>query len=175
MSTIPALATTLFGIVAGLWLGSAAEMRTKVRGLLAAAVAGMALGYGWNAFFPINKNLWTSSYVFFTAGFACALVALAIWAIDVRGWRSWTKPFVVLGTNAITLFAASALLVKTMLWIKIPHEDGTSVSLWNWSFTHAFRPFFDPYIASLAFALANLFVLYALLAWMYKRRIFLRL
>ncbi len=175
MSTIPALATTLFGIVAGLWLGSAAPIRVKVRGLLVAAVAGMALGYAWSPFFPINKNLWTSSYVFFTAGFACALVALAIWAIDIRGWRSWTKPFVVLGTNAITLFAASALLVKTMLWIKIPHEDGTSVSLWNWSFTHAFRPFFDPYIASLAFALANLLVLYALLAWMYKRRIFLRL
>ena len=175
MSTIPALATTLFGIVAGLWLGSAADMRTKVRGLLAAAVAGMAIGYAWNPLFPINKNLWTSSYVFFTAGFACALIALCVWAIDVRGWRGWTKPLVVLGTNAITLFAASALLVKTLLWIKIPREDGTVISLWGWSFAHAFKPFLDPYLASLAFALANLAVLYVLLAWMYRRQIFLRL
>jgi predicted acyltransferase len=175
LSTIPALATTLFGISIGLWLGSAARLPVKVRGLLVAAVAGMAIGYAWDPFFPINKNLWTSSYVFFTGGFACALLALCLWLIDVLGLKGWTKPFVVLGTNAITLFAASALLVKTLLWIKIPRGDGTSISLWGWSFAHGFQPFMDPYIASLAFALANLAVLYVLLAWMYRRRIFLRL
>ena len=175
LSTIPALATTLFGISIGLWLGSRARLPVKVRGLLVAAVAGMAIGYAWNPLFPINKNLWTSSYVFFTAGFACALLALCMWLIDVLGLKGWTKPFVVLGTNAITLFAASALLVKTLLWIKIPRGDGTSISLWAWSFARGFQPFLDPYIASLAFALANLAVLYALLAWMYRRRIFLRL
>ena len=175
LSTIPALATTLYGIVAGLWLGSAMSLSARVRGLLVAAVVGMAVGYAWNPAFPINKNLWTSSYVLFTAGFACALLALCLWVIDVRGWRGWTKPFVVLGTNAITLFAASALLVKTLLWIKVPRDDGTSISLWGWSFAHAFKPFMDPYVASLAFALVNLAILYVLLAWMYGRRIFVRL
>lgn len=174
LSTIPAIATTLLGIVTGLWLGSTATPDRKAAGLLAGAVAGIAIGYAWNAFFPINKNLWTSSYVFFTAGAACLLLAACYWAIDVRGWRRWTTPFVILGTNAITLFAASALLVKTLLFIKVAKVDGEPLSLWGYLYAHGFEPFFDPYIASLLFALANLAVLYALLAWMYRRRLFLR-
>ena len=174
LSTIPAIATTLLGIVTGLWLGSRATPNQKAGGLSAAAVAGIAIGYAWNPFFPINKNLWTSSYVFFTAGAACLLLALCYWVIDVRGWRGWTKPFVVLGTNAITLFAASALLVKTLLFIKVAKVDGEPLSAWGYLYAHGFEPFFDPYIASLLFALANVAVLYALLAWMYRRRMFLR-
>ena len=107
----------------GLWLGSTATASRKVAGLLGAAAGGIAIGYAWNPFFPINKNLWTSSYVFFTGGAACLLLAACYWTIDVRGWRGWTKPFVILGTNAITLFAASALLVKTLLWIKVPDGE----------------------------------------------------
>lgn len=109
--------------------------------------------------------------MFFTAGAACLLLAVCYWAIDIRGWRGWTKPFVILGTNAITLFAASALLVKTLLWIKV---KGGAESLWHYSYTRGFAPFADPYIASLAFALANLAVLFLLLAWMHRRRLFLR-
>ncbi|MGH9410191.1 MAG: acyltransferase family protein [Vicinamibacterales bacterium] len=174
LSTIPALATTLLGIAAGLWLGAPATLRKKIRGLAIAGVVGIAIGYAWNPFFPINKNLWTSSFVFFTAGAACVLLAACSWLIDVRGVRGWTKPWVVLGTNAITLFAASALLVKTLLWIKVSDGAGGRESFWHYSYVHAFQPFADPYIASLAFALANLVVLYALLAWMYRRRLFLR-
>jgi predicted acyltransferase len=175
LSTVPALATTVFGIVFGLVLGSDETPPRKARTLVLAGVAGLVIGELWNVAFPINKNLWTSSYVFFTAGFASALLAFCYWTIDIRGWRGWTKPFVVLGTNAITLFAASALLVKTLLWIRMPRADGTRVSLWGWSFAHGFQPYLDPYVASLAFALANLVVLYLLLAWMYRRRIFIKL
>jgi predicted acyltransferase len=175
MSTIPAVATTLFGIVCGLWLGSAATAARKAGGLLAAAVVGIAIGYAWNPWFPINKNLWTSSYVFFTAGAACALLACCYWIIDVYGLRGWTKPFVVLGTNAITLFAVSALLVKTLLWIKVAGPDGQPESLWRWSYVHSVQPLPDPYVASVSFALLQLLVLFVLLAWMHKRRLFLRL
>lgn len=174
LSTVPAIATTLFGIVCGLWLGSGATAAQKARGLLVAAVVGIAIGYAWDPWFPINKNLWTSSYVFFTAGGACALLALCYWVIDVRGVRGWTKPFVILGTNAITLFAASALLVKTLLWIKVTGADGSPESLWHWSYAHSFQPLPDPYIASVAFALAQLALLFVLLAWMYRRHIYLR-
>lgn len=173
LSTIPALATTLLGIAAGLWLGSPRTLADKTRGLAIAGVIGVAIGYAWNPLFPINKNLWTSSFVFFTAGAACLLLALCSWLIDIRGIRGWTRPWIVLGTNAITLFAASALLVKTLLWIKVS-DAGERVSLWHYSYVHAFQPFADPYIASLAFALGNLVVLYALLAWMYRRQWFLR-
>jgi predicted acyltransferase len=175
LSTIPALATTLLGIVCGLWLGSAASLSRKARVMAVAGIVCMAIGYAWNPWFPINKNLWTSSYVFFTAGFAAVLLAILSPLVD-RGTPAsawWVKPWVVLGVNAITLFAASALLVKTLLWIKIT-TNGEPVSLWHTIYVHAFQPFMNPYIASLAFAIANLVVLYALLAWMYRRRWFLR-
>ena len=174
LSTIPALATTLLGIVAGLWLGADATREQKTAGLLAGAIVGIAVGRAWDPYFPINKNLWTSSYVFFTAGAACLLLAVCYWTIDVRGWRGWTRPFVILGTNAITLFAASALLVKTLLFIEVAKVDDEPLSLWGYLYARGFEPFFDPYIASLAFALANLAVLFALLAWMHRRHLFLR-
>ena len=174
LSTVPAIATTLLGIVAGLWLASTGSPTRKVGGLVAGAVSGIAIGYAWNSFLPINKSLWTSSYVFFTAGAACLLLALCYWAIDVRGWRGWTRPFVILGTNAITLFAASALLVKTLLSIDVATVDDEALSLWGYLYARGFEPFFDPYIASLLFALAHLAVLFALLAWMHQRRLFLR-
>jgi predicted acyltransferase len=174
LGTIPAIATTLLGIVTGLWLGSTAAPGRKAAGLLVGAVAGIAIGYAWNPFFPINKNLWTSSYVFFTAGAACLLLAACYWVIDERGWRGWTKPLVILGTNAITLFAASALLVKTLLYIRWTNAAGARISLWGYLYARGFSPFFDPYVASLLFALANLAVLFLLLTWMYRRRLFLR-
>jgi predicted acyltransferase len=139
-----------------------------------AGAAAMALGYAWHPFFPINKSLWSSSYVFFTAGFASACLAACYWAIDVRGRRGWTAPFVILGTNAITLFAVSALLVKTMALLRIAGDDGAGVSVSRWIYTHAFQPFAAPKAASLGYAIANLLVLFALLAWMYRRRLFLR-
>jgi len=174
LSTIPATATTLLGVVTGLWIGSTAAPEHKTRGLLTAAAAGIAIGYAWHPFFPINKNLWTSSYVFFTAGAACLLLALCYWVIDVRGWRRWTVPFVILGTNAIALFAASALLVNTLVFIKVGSVDGEPLSLWSYLYAIGFEPFFDPYVASLLFAFAHLAVLFMLLAWMYRSRVFLR-
>lgn len=174
LSTVPAIATTLLGIVAGLWLRTSRPDTDKVRGLVIAGVVGVAAGYAWHPFFPINKNIWTSSYVLFTAGAASLLLALCYWAIDVRGWRGWTKPFVILGVNAITLFVASALLVKTMILIRVPVADGDPIALSRWVYVSWFVPLASPKNASLLYAIANLVLLFVLLAWMYRRRIFLR-
>ena len=202
LSTVPAIATALLGVAAGVWLGSDAAPRRKVRLLAAAGVAAMAVGYAWHPFFPINKSLWTSSYVFFTAGAAAVLLALLSAAVDrpapaaaesvsrsderraagekggltpaaeVSRW--WVRVAVILGTNALTLFAVSALLVKTLGLIKITEPDGRLVSASRWIYVHAFVPVAPPKIASLLYAVANLAVLFALLAWMHRRRLFLR-
>lgn len=164
LSTIPAIATTLFGIVAGLWIGSAATPSRKAVALGAAGVLGVVLGYVWNPFFPINKALWTSSYVLFTAGAACLLLAFCYWTIDVQGWRGWTKPFVILGSNAIALYVASGLLADTL------GVTGAGRAI----YVSTFAPIASPKNASLLYALANLALLFALLAWMHRRRIFLR-
>jgi len=174
LSTIPALATTLLGTVAGLWLGSAATPQRKVAGLLAAGAAGLVIGQIWDVAFPINKNLWTSSYVMFTAGGAAVLLAACYWLIDVLGFRGWTKPFVILGTNAITLYVVSGLLVETLGTIRVPDDGGGTAALSRYLYVEYFVPLASPKNASLLYALAHLALLFVLLAWMYRRRVFLR-
>ena len=174
LSTVPAISTTLLGIVAGLWLGSEESAERKASGLALGGVAGIAAGSLWAIVFPINKNIWTSSYVLFTAGAASLLLAACYWIIDVRGSRGWTKPFVVLGSNAITLFVVSGLLGRTLGIVKVAAADGGQVSLGRYIYLSFFAPFAAPKNASLLYAFANLVVLFALLAWLYRRRLFLR-
>jgi len=174
LSTVPAISTTLFGIVAGLWLGSSEAPGRKATGLLAAGVAALAAGQLWNVVFPINKNLWTSSYVMFTAGAASLLLAFCYRIIDVKGWRSWTMPLAVLGTNAITLYVVSGLLVDTLALIRVDSTDGTSMAVSRYIYLEYFTPLAAPKNASLLYALTHLAGLFLLLAWMHRRRIFLR-
>ena len=174
LSTVPALATTLFGVVSGMCLRSELPPERKVRALAIAGVVGIVLGLLWDPAFPINKNLWSSSYAVFTAGAASLGLALCYWAVDVRGWRAWTPPFVVLGTNALVLFVASGLLVKTLALIRLTGPGGVEMSASRYAYLSWFAPFAAPKNASLLYALANLAVLFIPLAWMYRRRIFLR-
>ena len=174
LSTIPAISTTLLGTLAGLVLTSERPAERKAGWLAVGGIAGILIGYAWHLTFPINKNLWTSSYAIFTAGAASLLLAACYWVIDVKGWKRWTTPLVILGVNAITLFVASGLLVKTLNLIRVSGPDGGDISISRWVYLHAFVPFADPKNASLMYALANLVVLFALLAWMYRRRIILK-
>jgi predicted acyltransferase len=174
LSTLPAIGTTLMGCVAGLWLATPNSEPRKAAGLAIAGAVAVIVGYVWAPFFPINKNLWTSSYVFLTAGLASLLLAACYWAIDIKGWRGWTRPFVILGVNAITLFVASALLVKTLALIRVTTDDGRTVAISRAFYNSVLLPIAAPKNASLMFAVLNLVVLFALLAWMYRRRIFLR-
>ncbi|MGC2745761.1 MAG: DUF5009 domain-containing protein, partial [Candidatus Angelobacter sp.] len=107
LSTLPAIATTLLGTLAGEFLRGTASLSRKLRGLALAGVLGVAAGYAWHPWFPISKPLWTSSYVLFTAGAACLLLALCWWLIEMRGWRAWSRPFLWLGSNAILAYALS--------------------------------------------------------------------
>jgi predicted acyltransferase len=174
LSTVPAIATTLLGTIAGLWMRSDATPARKAGVLALAGVVAIAIGELWNVAFPINKNLWTSSYVMFTAGAAAVFLALCYWVLDVKQWRAWAKPFVILGMNALALFAFSALMVKTMARISITLDDGTTMSSSRWIYAKLFEPFLAPKNASLAYALANLAVLFLVLLWMYRRKIFLK-
>ena len=174
LSTVPSIATALLGIVAGLWLGSSETPERKATGLVVAGITGIIAGYLWNAVFPINKNIWTSSFVLFTAGAGSLLLAICYWTIDIRGWRAWTKPFVILGSNAITLYVVSGLLAETLGLIRLTGPDGRETSLGHYLYVTSLVPIASPKNASLMYALANLAVLFALLAWLYRRRIFLK-
>ena len=174
LSTVPAISTTLLGVLAGLCLGTGWRPEPKAAALALGGAAAMVIGLAWGLVFPINKNLWTSSYAFFTAGSASMLLAACYWVIDVKGWRRWTTPLVILGVNAITLFVASGLLVKTFGLFRVAGPEGREIAVNRWVYLNWFAPFADPKNASLLYAIANLVLLFGLLAWMYRRRIVLR-
>jgi predicted acyltransferase len=181
LSTIPAIATTLLGVVAGLWL-SAAERgdgttrhREATAGWLAlAGTVAMGVGLLWDLVFPINKNLWTSSFVVFTGGAAAFVFACCYWIIDAKGWRGWTTPFVILGVNALALFILSGLFAKTIGRVRLTLDDGQTLSAARLVYVTMFQPIASPRNASLLYAFANLLLLFLVLWWMYRRKIILR-
>ena len=122
LSTLPAIATALLGVFTGEWLRSEGSQQRKLIGMLVFGAAGLVLGRTWGIWFPINKNLWTSSYVLFTAGFALVGLALCYWATDIRRWRGiWAKPFVIFGRNAIAAYIV-AWLLDVLQYVSIPGE-----------------------------------------------------
>ena len=174
LSTIPAIATTLLGILTGQWLRAERDAYEKVAGLFVAGATCVMLGWAWNPFFPINKALWTSSYVFFTGGLALQLLALCYWVVDIKNYRRWAWPFVVFGVNAIALFVGTGLMAKLMGLIKVPLGDGTRVSLQGWIYRGAFASWLPPYRASLAYAICFI-LLWLFLMWLlYRKKIFIK-
>jgi predicted acyltransferase len=169
LSTVPAIATTLIGVIAGWFVAETSSPRALVRGLLLWGLIGIVLGLITSMWLPINKNLWTSSYVIFTAGFAAAVLAACYWICDATpsaAINRLTEPLVALGRNAILLFVLSGLLAKTLISVKWPDA---SRSLGSWIYSSVFTPLAPPYVASLLYALANLAALYALLAYLHRK------
>lgn len=174
LSTVPAVGTTLIGVLAGWWLQDAPSPKAIVRGLLLWGLAGVVAGLAWSAWFPINKSLWTSSYVLFTGGLAAASLAASYWWCEVTPtavMRRVTEPFVALGRNAILLFVLSGLFAKTLIYLKWPDP---AMSLAKWIYLTVFLPLASPINASLLYALANLALLYALLAVLHRRNVYLK-
>ena len=173
LSTAPAIATALAGLFAGDGLRSSRTRSEKLRGLLlwggAATIAGLAL----DPWFPINKNLWTSSYVLFTAGLALLLSAAAYYLVDIRKTDGWARPFSVFGTNAIFAYFGSSLMAKILI-VSRWQEGGETVSLQQWLYRRLFDSWLPDYAASLAWALMFVVVWWGLTALLYRRRIFLK-
>jgi len=173
-STIPAIATTLCGVLAGHWLRTSRTPLDKVRGMVVAGVVGVLVGWLWHGWFPINKPLWTSSYVVFTAGMALLLLALCYWLIDIKGWRRWSLPFVVFGVNALIVFFLSGLVGRLLVIWKLTRADGSEVALKTFVYENLFASWASPVNASLAFAICFVLIFLGLMTILYRRRIFIK-
>jgi predicted acyltransferase len=171
LSTLPAIATTLMGVLTGHWLRSARPDRVKTAGMLAAGVVGVALGMAWGLVFPINKSLWTSSYALFTGGMALLGLGVCHWLVDVRGWRAWTRPFVVLGANALAAFVLSTVGAIVLSMLAAP--GGTHATLRGMVYGRLFASWAPATLASLLYALAYTLVWLVPLWALYRRRIIL--
>jgi predicted acyltransferase len=170
LSTIPAIATTLIGVLTGHWLRTEKTRYEKAAGMFVVGAICVAIGWAWNAFFPINKALWTSSYVLFTGGLGLQFLAFCYWLIDIKGYRRWAKPFEVFGLNAIALYVVADLIASLLGLIKIGGGD----SLGGWIYDHVFASWASPVNASLAFAICFVLVCLGLMWILYRRRIFLK-
>jgi predicted acyltransferase len=174
LSTIPALATTLIGVLAGHWLRTKRSPYERVAGLFVVGAICATLGWAWNSFFPINKALWTSSYVLFTGGLALQLLALCYWVIDIKGYRRWAKPFEIFGVNAIALYVGAGLMAALLGLIKVTGADGTKIPLGDWIYGNLFASWASPVNASLAFALVLVLVWLGLMWVLFRRNIFIK-
>jgi len=175
LSTIPAIATAVLGVIAGRWIAEPKPLAERLNGLFAAGAIGMMVGLVWAWSFPIGKNLWTSSYVVFTAGMAAVAIAACAWLIDVRGWRAWTRPFIPFGINPIVAFVASGFFSRFIYTlVKVP-RDGALVSVQSAFYDSMLAPLFaGPRDASLLFAVIYVAVFYAVLHLMHRRGIIVK-
>jgi len=169
LSTVPAIATTLIGALTGTWLRTEKTQHEKAAGMFVVGAVCVALGWAWNSFFPINKALWTSSYVLFTGGLALQFLSLCYWLIDIKGYRRWVKPFEVFGLNAIALYVVADVIAVLLGTVKVGQAP-----LGGWIYDHVFASWASPVNASLAFGICFVLVCLVLMWILYQRKIFLK-
>jgi len=174
LSTIPAIGTAMLGVMAGRWIGSDRPLHERLAGLFAAGSLGMVAGLMWNWSFPINKALWTSSYVVFTAGMACVSIATITWLTDVHRVTWWTRPFVIYGVNPMIAFVGSGMMARTIYSLWKVDLDGQQVSIQAAIYRTAFASWLEPRNASLAFAVCFVSLWYGILWVLWRRKIILK-
>ena len=169
LGTIPAISTGLSGILVGHLLKSQLTEERKVIWLFIAGAISIVLALLWDLSFPINKPLWTSSYVLYTSGIAMQCLAVCYWFIDVLEYKKWTTPWVAFGVNALSAYVLSGLLARLLGIIKVGDQ-----SLKGWIFDNFFISWLDPYNASLAFAIVFVLCLFIPSWLLYKRGIIIK-
>ena len=180
LSDIPALGTALLGLLTGMWLRSKRTVPTKALGLAAAAAVCLNLGYFWNTWFPLNKKMWTSSYVLAAAGWSLALFALLYWAVEVKGWgrgQSWTRvfswPWMVFGSNAIAAYMVSELLPGLVILCSWT-ENGHRMNALAWMRIHIFGQIPNPGWACFGYSFTYMAICFIPIWILYRKRIFLK-
>ena len=172
-STIPAIVNVLAGYFTGEWIRSQpVKTRTSI-GLGLFGIGCLIIGWAWGWIFPINKKLWTSSYVIYSTGWALLFLAACYELIEVRLIRRWSKAFEIMGLNAIALFTASILLIKILVRTKIGTGE-TAISTYNWIYQNIFASWAGTLNGSFLFALVTLFFWLAIAYLMYRQNWFLK-
>ena len=174
LSDLPAIGTALMGLLTGIWLRMRRSVPARTRGLAAAAVGSLALGHLWAIWFPLNKNLWTSSYVLVAGGYALALMTLAYWAVEQKGWRTgWTWIWLVFGSNAIAAYMFSELLPGVLQNIHFT-SAGKRTDVITYALEHVFAHVPDPGWAAFAYSVSFTAVCFVPVWLLYRRRVFLK-
>jgi predicted acyltransferase len=178
LSDLPAIGTALLGLLTGLWLRGQRAAKSTALGLAAAAISCLALGYLWSLSFPLNKNLWTSSFVLVAAGWSLTVLTLSYWVMDVWGWgRGQSKwlvyPWLVFGSNAITAYMFSEIVPGILERIRFT-SNGKPTDLPAWLADHVFIHMPTPGWSAFAFSFFTLAYCFIPVWIMYRKKIFVK-
>ena len=174
LSTIPAIATTLSGVLTGHWLRTRRDPLDKACGMFVAGASGIVAGWAWGGWFPVNKALWTSSYVLLTAGLALQFLALCYWLVDIKGVRRPVKPFLIFGTNALVIYFLSELFSNIISLVTFWRDGESRVDLKTYIYENAFASWATPKNASLMFAVCIVLLWLGVATLLYRKRIFIK-
>lgn len=174
LSTLPALATTLMGVLAGEWMRTSQSPRRKAAVLAAVGLALALLGLALNPWMPINKKIWTSSFALLSGGVSLLAFSFFYWILDIRRWRAWATPLLVFGTNAILAFVLSGIITTLSDRLHVT-SGGDRLTLHTWGYSYLFLTWLRPIHASLAYAVSIVLLNLAILYPLYRKRIFLKL
>jgi len=173
LSTFPSISTVILGFIIGGLISRLERTRIPIF-LLLYGIAGLIIGITWGQFFPINKPLWTSSYVIYTAGWACIIMAFLIWIIDLKGYTKLTSFFVVFGMNPLFIFALAGVWARILTKLIKIHQNDTVITGYNWLYQNIFLPLAGELNGSLLFALSHIAVFWLICFILFKKRIFIK-
>ncbi len=170
LSTFPSLVTGLMGNVTAFWLLSSRTKQRKMLGISLAGGAAVLLGWFWGLTFPINKTLWSSSYVLWTGGIGLILFATFYWLIEIKGWKKGLQPFTIFGNNSLTAYVLHVLFLKIQAMIHIPDQTGKLITV-KFYLTQSLFTFgtVSLKVSSLIYAVSYMFFWLAILALIYPR------
>jgi len=174
LSTLPSIATTMLGVITATFLRSDRSPKEKSTRLLLFGALMIIIGTAWSFSFPINKNLWTSSFAALTGGMALTVFGLSYYAADSKRYNWWTKPFIILGLNAITAYVLTEITNLTLIYTNITLHDGTVISIKVLIYQRYFASWAGPLNGSLLYGLAYLLLWMGIMTILYKRRIFIK-
>jgi predicted acyltransferase len=172
-STLPAISTTLFGVLTGRLLRQQSADLRKVQLMLASGVIAISIASVWHYLLPVNKSLWTSSYALMMSGMAVVFLALCYYLIDIKGWRRGVRPFCVYGMNAITVFVLSGIVGRILYLVKWSSGEDV-ITLKEWLVNTFFMSWLSPLNASLAYALCFVLISYFAMYYLYIKQIFIK-
>ena len=175
LAVFSSISTTLIGLLTGTWLQSRTHPPMRVAALFIAGFALFVLGSAWDRVLPINKPLWSGSYVALTAGISLQILAAGYWLMELRGWKSWAKPLQIAGVNALALYVLSQAVQRILVYGRIPGEDGISVRLRYLIYEHWLAPWIPGEPGAFLFAVVILLLCFAAVAVLYRKRIFIKL
>ena len=175
ISTIPAISTTLFGVLAGHWLKSDRTPRDKTIRLLAVGGAAVLAGALWHLLLPINKSLWTSSYSVLMAGLAGICLGFLYYLVDVRGEKRWIQPARVYGMNAIAVYVLAGITARLLYLIKFTGADGNTITVKAWIYDNLFASWLGDLNGSLAYAIVYIIVMYLCMLPLCRKMIFIKI